>query len=288
MFLKDNVFATHQIGKPHLPGLRNALPRNAPAAFLQLETLRTPCPEARGFQGSRDGTEGWGGGAVSAGVRAAVARSGFTFPWVKEGLVPSHPDVTCEKDRGPAASTRPRAAAPSSSPHPHKLSLCSHPQRPSLPPAPSRPALGFLASSHPRRPTLQASCRGAARRAPAPHPHHHSVLPTGLTWRPPAGSSLRSTSRPSPLALGHLLPRGRSRCLLPAHTVRVLAPDLPLPPPGWQLLEARQDLGSGRGWDSTNQVVPPVLPLHASTPWEAALPQQPKEVSPSLGPDGSS
>ena len=126
MFLKDNVFATHQIGKPHLPGLRNALARNAPAAFLQLETLRTPCPEARGFQGSRDGTEGWGGGAVSAGVRAAVARSGFTFPWVKEGLVPSHPDVTCEKDRGPAASTRPRAAAPSSSPHPHKLSLCSH------------------------------------------------------------------------------------------------------------------------------------------------------------------
>ena len=283
MFLKDNVFATHQIGKPRLPGLRNALPRNAPAAFLQLETLRTPCPEARGFQGSRDGTEGWGGGADSAGVRAAVARSGFTFPWVKEGLVPSHPDVTCEKDCGPAASTRPRAAAPSSSPHPHKLPVLppttSFAAACTVPPSTGLPGLFPPTSDHPP---------GLLQGRPRPRPHHHSVLPTGLTWRPPAGSSLRSTSRPSPLALGHLLPRGRSRCLLPAHTVRVLAPDLPLPPPGWQLLEARQDLGSGRGWDSTNQVVPPVLPLHASTPWEAALPQQPKEVSPSLGPDSSS
>lgn len=38
-----------------------------------------PMYRSPGFQGSRDGTEGWGGGADSAGVRAAIARSGFTF-----------------------------------------------------------------------------------------------------------------------------------------------------------------------------------------------------------------
>lgn len=119
---------------------------------------------------------------------------------MKEGLVPSHPDVTCENDRSPAAPTRPREAAPSSSPHPHKLSLCSHPQRPSLPPAPSRPALGFLASSHPRRPTLPASCRGAARRAPSPTPSSSFCPAHGADLETP--SCLLPSQHIPPLASG--------------------------------------------------------------------------------------
>lgn len=144
------------------------------------------------------------------------------LPWMQEGLVPSHPDVTCEKDRSPAAPTRPRGAAPSSSPHPHKLSLCSHPQRPSLPPAPSRPALGFLASSHPRRPTLPASCRGAARRAPptpsSPFcPAHGADLETP-SWLlpsqhiPPLASGLGSPTSQRAQPLSAASPRGQGPC----------------------------------------------------------------------------